>query len=56
MPGDAADEEADVVYLAGQRPPEEGAWLRVTTADARHGGATSSEMVYEMATSRPISI
>lgn len=36
--GDAADEEVDVLYLAGQRPPEEGAWLWVTTADARHGG------------------
>jgi hypothetical protein len=35
---DAADEEMDVLYLAGQRPPEEGAWLWVTTADARHGG------------------
>ncbi len=36
--GDAADEEVDVLYLAGQRPPEEGAWLWVTTADARHWG------------------
>ena len=35
---DAADEEVDVLYLAGQRPPEEGAWLWVTTADARRGG------------------
>ena len=32
--GDAPDEEVDVLYLAGQRPPEEGAWLWVTTADA----------------------
>jgi hypothetical protein len=35
---DARDEEVDVLYLAGQRPPEEGAWLWVTTADARRGG------------------
>ena len=35
---DAADEEVDVLYLAGQRPPGEGAWLWVTTADARRGG------------------
>jgi len=24
---DAADEDVDVLYLAGQRPPAEGAWL-----------------------------
>jgi hypothetical protein len=35
---DAADEEVDVLSLAGQRPPGKGAWLWVTTADARHGG------------------
>ena len=35
---DARDEEVDVLHLAGQRPPEEGAWLWVTTADARRGG------------------
>jgi hypothetical protein len=35
---DAADEDVDVLYLAGQRPPEEGAWLWVTTAEARRGG------------------
>ncbi len=34
---DAADEEVDVLYLAGQCPPEEGAWLWVAT-DARRGG------------------
>jgi hypothetical protein len=28
----------DVLYLAGQRPPAEGAWLWVTTAEARRGG------------------
>jgi hypothetical protein len=39
IPGeDAADEEVDVLYLAGQRPPAEGAWLWVTTAEARRGG------------------
>ena len=27
-----------MLYLAGQRPPEEGAWLWITTADARRGG------------------
>ncbi len=36
--GDARDEEVDVLYLAGQRPPEEGAWLWVINADARRGG------------------
>jgi len=35
---DAPDEEVDALYLAGQRPPEEGAWLWVTTADAGRGG------------------
>jgi hypothetical protein len=35
---DAADEDVDVRYLAGQRPPAEGAWLWVTTAEARRGG------------------
>jgi len=34
----AEDEEVDMLYLAGQRPQEEGAWLWVTTVDARHGG------------------
>ena len=35
---DAADEDVDVLYLAGQRPPAGGAWLWVTTAEARRGG------------------
>lgn len=35
---DAAEEDVDVLYLAGQRPPAEGAWLRVTAAEARSGG------------------
>ncbi len=35
---DVADEEVDVLCLAGQRPPGEGAWLWVTTAEARRGG------------------
>jgi hypothetical protein len=35
---DAADEDVDVLYLAGQRPPAEGAWLWVTTAEGRRGG------------------
>jgi hypothetical protein len=34
----AEDEEVDMLYLARQRPQEEGAWLWVTTVDARHGG------------------
>ena len=32
---DVADEEVDVLYLAGQCPSGKGAWLWVTTADAR---------------------
>ena len=35
---DAADEDVDVLCLAGQRPPAEGAWLWVTTAEGRRGG------------------
>ncbi|HCU95958.1 MAG TPA: hypothetical protein DHU96_25865 [Actinobacteria bacterium] len=35
---DAADEDVDVLYLAGERPTAEGAWLWVTTAEARRGG------------------
>jgi len=35
---DVADEDVDVRSLAGQRPPAEGAWLWVTTGDARRGG------------------
>ncbi len=35
---DVSDEEVDVLCLAGQRPPTEGAWLWVTTADGRRGG------------------
>ncbi len=36
--GDVADEDVDVLSLAGQRPPAGGAWLWVTVADARRGG------------------
>lgn len=35
---DAVEEEVDVLYLAGQRPPAESAWLQVTTAEGRQGG------------------
>jgi hypothetical protein len=35
---DATDDDVDVLYLAGQRPPAEGAWLWVTTAEGRRGG------------------
>ena len=35
---DATDEDVDVLYLAGQRPPAEGAWLWVTTAEGRRDG------------------
>jgi len=36
--GDAADEDVDVLALAGRQPPPGGAWLWVTTAEARRGG------------------
>ena len=35
---DVADEDVDVLSLAGQRPPAGGAWLWVTVADTRRGG------------------
>ena len=35
---DVADEDVDVLSLAGQRPPAGGAWLWVTVAEARRGG------------------
>jgi hypothetical protein len=35
---DVPDEDVDVLCLAGQRPPAEGAWLWVTTAEGRRGG------------------
>ena len=35
---DVADEDVDVLSLAGQRPPAGGTWLWVTIADARRGG------------------
>ena len=35
---DATGEDVDVLSLAGQRPPAEGAWLQVTTAEGRRGG------------------
>jgi hypothetical protein len=39
IPGeDAADEDVDVLSRAGPRPPADGAWLWVTTAEARRGG------------------
>ena len=31
-------EDVDVLFLAGQRPPAEGAWLWVTTAEGRRAG------------------
>ena len=34
----AANDDVDVLYLAGQRPPAVGAWLWVTTAKDREGG------------------
>jgi hypothetical protein len=36
--GDAADEDVDVLALAGRQPPAGGAWLQVTAAEARRGG------------------
>lgn len=35
---DVADEYTDVLALAGREPPAGGAWLWVTTAEARQGG------------------
>lgn len=35
---DVADEDVNVLTVAGQRPPAGGAWLWVTTAEARRGG------------------
>ena len=35
---DVADEDTNVLALAGQQPPAGGAWLWVTTAEARRGG------------------
>ena len=35
---DVADEDTDVLALAGRQPPAGGAWLWVTTAEARRGG------------------
>jgi hypothetical protein len=35
---DAADEDADVCSLPGQRLPSKGAWLWVTTMEGRRGG------------------
>ena len=36
--GDVADEDTDVLALAGRQPPAGGAWLWVTAAEARRGG------------------
>ena len=36
--GDVADEDVDVLALAGRQPPAGGAWLWVTAAEARRGG------------------
>jgi hypothetical protein len=38
---DVADEEVDVLTLAGQRPPAAGAWLRVAAAGAPGGEVTA---------------
>jgi hypothetical protein len=39
VPGDdVADEDVDVLSLAGKQPPRGGAWLWVTTAEGRRGG------------------
>jgi hypothetical protein len=39
---DVADEEVDVLTLAGQRPPAAGAWLRVTAAGGAPGGEVTA--------------
>ena len=36
--GDVADEDVDVLALAGRQPSAGGAWLWVTAAEARRGG------------------
>jgi hypothetical protein len=36
--GDVADEDVDVLALAGRQPPAGGAWLQVSAAGARRGG------------------
>ena len=35
---DVADEDTNVLALTGRQPPAGGAWLWVTTAEARRGG------------------
>lgn len=51
LPGLAAgpdQEEADVLYLAGQPPPD-GAWLLVTEADGLPGGAFTAQVMVQAA-------
>lgn len=40
-----ADEEVDVLFLAGQRLPGEGAWLLVTHVDATPGGEFTAHVL-----------
>jgi hypothetical protein len=41
----AGTDEVDVLSLAGQMPPEEGAWLLVTAADGTPGGGLSAQIM-----------
>ncbi len=44
-PGPAFDDDVDVLHLAGQRPPESGAWLLVTAADGVPGGVLTAQIL-----------
>ncbi|SRR6266536_268775 len=39
------DDDVNVLLLAGQRPPESGAWLLVTAADGTHGGTFTAQIL-----------
>jgi hypothetical protein len=44
--GTASDPEVlDVLTLAGQLPPADGAWLLVTTADSAPGGEFTTQIL-----------
>lgn len=50
-PAGSDQEEVDVLYLAGQRPPAGGAWLLVTAADGTPGGEFTSQVLLQAAAS-----
>lgn len=43
--GGAAEREVDVRALAARQPPQEGAWMRVTAAEARRGGVFTAVLM-----------